>query len=432
LPPAFAAEWEKAIQANAAYANTMTSGKRRLGHRRVPSAGEPRRGLQNRSFQLALIGGAAAVVIGAAGAVYAASLHASSAGAASIASSAAQRPSKPTLAATLTVPGGGTVDTVWISPDGKRIAASGKGSKIYIWNTASPAHPATLTAPNIRVGKSSYSPAIDNVAFSADDASLTVVEYPQAPLSATEQSYAVYRWDLATGKRTTVWSISTPSMISFSGDNNEAVDSQRGGVRTVALKSTAAAGSRIALPGGAGLSPATPYSVDLAGTRMMYHLAGGTTYIWDFTRKKVIAKLRSNGYEVFSPDGKSVLVFYPPANGASIFPPPILWNVATQSNVTPTDPRWQQQLNSSSQTDSWVTFSTDGSVIATKRAGGKTDLWNAATHKHLLTITDPNYREDSNYAVVGPGGSEVVIFGSKTNAKSAEYRQLRLWDTPLG
>lgn len=266
LPPTFAAEWEKAIQANAAYANTTTSGKRRPGRRRVPLAGGPRRRLQRRNFQTALIGGAAAVVIGAAGAVYAAGLHGSSAGAVSVGSSAAQRPGKPALAATLTVPGGGTVDTVWISPDGKRIAASGKGSKIYIWNRASPAHPVTLTAPNMRVGKSSYSPVIDNVAFSANDASLTVAEYPQAPPSANEQSYAVYRWDLAAGKRTAVWSISTPSTVSFSGDNNEAVDSQHGGVRTVALSSAAAAGPRIALPGGTGLSPSTPYNVDLNGT----------------------------------------------------------------------------------------------------------------------------------------------------------------------
>src|SRR6202012_4866389 len=110
---------------------------------------------------------------------------------------------------------------------------------------------------------------------------------------------------------------------------------------------------------------------------------------------------------------------------------PTLWDVATQSNVTPNDPRWREQLREPWQTYSWDTYSTDGSVMMTKRAGGKIDLWSTATHKYLTTITDPTYRTDG-YELVGPGGSDVLILANERTINGEdEYRQIRLWETPL-
>jgi hypothetical protein len=132
-----------------------------------------------------------------------------------------------------------------------------------------------------------------------------------------------------------------------------------------------------------------------------------------------------------SPDGKTALVFYYDSKQTTIYPPPILLDLATNAPVTPADPRWEDQLVSSTKTNAYVSYSTDGTVITTERAGGETDLWSAVTHKFLLTISDPNYRDDSNYAVVGPSGSEVVIFGQKATSGKYQYRQLDVWDTGL-
>jgi serine/threonine-protein kinase len=345
-------------------------------------------------------------------------------------------PVKPALAATLTVPGGGTIDTMWLSPDGKRLAAAGAGSPdIYIWNTASPAHPTTLTAPSTKVGTRSYSPVMENIAFSADDSTVTAVTYPSGgPPTASTQSYTVYQWNLATGKRTTVWSTSTSSVVTFSLDNNLAVNSVSGGVSAVSLTSASKkAAPPVVLPGGTNLNAGTVYYLDLDGNRMIYRPSSGGSYVWDFAEKKVIAKLQSNGNNVLSPDGKTALVFYNPQNNANIIPPPILWDFATQSNVTPSDPRWQQQQTSSAEAQAYTAFGTDGSVVATRRGNGEEwDLWSTVTHKYLTTVTDPDYRTDSRVAVAGPGGREVVIFGAgKTVGANDEVHQLYLWNTNL-
>ena len=76
---------------------------------------------RRRPGRMALIGGTAAVLLAAAGSIYAVKVL-----------DGPHRPSKPTLTATLTVPGGQTIDTVWMSRDGRFLAASGPGALIYV------------------------------------------------------------------------------------------------------------------------------------------------------------------------------------------------------------------------------------------------------------------------------------------------------------
>jgi hypothetical protein len=354
-------------------------------------------------------------------------------------SSSAKRPSKPTLAATLTVPGDGTVNTAWVSADGKLIAASGQESVIYVWNTASPSQVTTLTAPEMKIGTTVYSTVIDNVAFSSDDSSLIASVYPNVPSGVptpgSQSSYAVYRWNLATDKPTTVWSAVTPSTVAFSNDNSTALTYQNNVVTQVTLSPELNTAPSVTLPGGADQSYPPPYELDLDGGRMIYHPSSDETYVWDFTQESVVAKLKSSEYTVLSPDGKTILAAnpsnYPTPAGGGSSTPPTLWDVATQSNVTPTDPRWKEQLRQPWEVYSWETYSEDGSVIMTKRADGKIDLWSTATHKYLLTVTDPSYRKDGS-ALAGPGGSEVLVLATeKTVNGEDEYRQLKLWETPL-
>ncbi len=444
LPPAFATEWETAIRENAAYANTMTGRNRSAGRTQpapgggqLPPGGGRRGQSHGRNFQMALIGGAAAVVIGAAGLIYVATQQGGAVSASL--SSSATRPSKPTLAATLTVPGDGTVNTAWVSADGKLIAASGQESVIYVWNTASPSHVTTLTAPEMKIGTTVYSTIIDNVAFSSDDSSLIASVYPNVPSGVptpgSQSSYAVYRWNLATDKHTTVWSAVTPSTVAFSNDNSTALTYQNNVVTQVTLSPELNTAPSVTLPGGADQSYPPPYELDLDGGRMIYHPSSDETYVWDFTQESVVAKLKSSEYTVLSPDGKTILAAnpsnYPTPAGGGGSTPPTLWDVATQSNVTPADPRWKEQLRQPWEVYSWETYSEDGSVIMTKRADGKIDLWSTATHKYLLTVTDPSYRKDGS-ALAGPGGSEVLVLATeKTVNGEDEYRQLKLWETQL-
>jgi hypothetical protein len=371
-----------------------------------------------------VVGGTLAALLVAAGTVYAVAAPGSGAGAAAA-----------TLGATLTVPGGGTVDTVWISPDGKRIAAArtDEASDIYVWNTANPGSPTTLTVPPVKVGTSVHQAMIENIAFSADDASMTVVGFPESTGPITnQQSYVLDQWNLTTGKRTTPWSIAaTPSNISFSNDNSAAVESVKGGVNVVNLLPPPATSSPLTLPGGSALSDGTSYDLDLNGNRMLYSPKTGTYSVWDFTQGKAVDTWSSGGLSYLSPDGKTALVFYYDSKQTTIYPPPILLDLAAKAPVTPADPRWEDQLVSSTKTNAYVSYSTDGTVITTERAGGETDLWSTVTHKFLLTISDPNYRDDSSYAVVGPGGSEVVIFGQKGTSGRYQYHRLYVWDTGL-
>jgi serine/threonine-protein kinase len=392
----------------------------------------------SRSFQTVVIGGAAALVIVAAGAIYALSAPGGSqpVGLAGLAGVSGPRPAAPTLAATLTVPGSATVDTTWVSQDGTLVAASGQGSAVYVWNTADPARVSTFTAPSITVAGTIYSAVIDNVAFSKDDSSITVLTYPNVPSGAQtpnyESSYAVYQWNLASGKRSLVWSLTTPSTIAISNDNSTALTYANNIVSLVTLSPTLNTTPSLTLPGGADQSYHPPYELDRTGNRMIYHPKGNLTYVWDFGTDGVIDKLKSSAYTVLSPDGKTMLAAHPTDYPAAGHGTPTLSDVATGANVTPADPRWKEQEAVTWETYSWDTYSTDGSVIATKRAGGDIDLWNASTRKYLLTITDPNYRKDDGYDLVGPGGSEVLIpTAEKTVNDEREYRQISLWETPL-
>jgi hypothetical protein len=308
-----------------------------------------------------------------------------------------------------------------------------------VWNAASRSYLTTLTAPNIRIGTTVYTAIIDNVAFSANDSTLTAVLYPNVPSGAptpgSSSAYTVYQWKLPTGNPTLIWSVQVPATVAFSNDNSTALTSQNNMVSQVTLSPELNTAPSVTLPGGVDQAYPPPFELDLTGARMIYHPASNETYVWDFGKESVVAKLRSSEYTVLSPDGKTILAAnpgnYPTPTGGTSKTPPTLWDVATQSNVTPADPRWKAQLREPWEVYSWETYSEDGSVLMTKRAGGKLDLWSTVTHKYLLTITDPNYRKDG-FVTVASGGRDVVILSTeKTVSGEDEYRQLAVWATPL-
>jgi serine/threonine protein kinase len=389
---------------------------------RESAGSRPRR---RRTIRTALLGGTVAV-LAAVGIVYA------------VQSGGSPRPSKPTLVATFTVPGGGTVDWAQFSQDGKLLAAVSP-SKIYLWDAESRTYVRALTIPDVTIGAVTYPPSLRSMAFSADDSSLTLVLGPSAVKGKSLPSavpYISYQWNLATGERTTAGSFSAPSAdaVSFSGDGSTAfIALSKTSARVVVSGHTV---RTLTIPGnGFGADP------DYDGSRIIYDSQTktgiDTVYVLNISNGDVLAKLNLNseitGTSSLSPDGATALVT--PATSiwftaGDTIRPWELWNVATKSNISPADSRWKEQNEYG-----YPIFSTDSSVIATWRAGGKTDLWNVASRKYLLTISDPDYREDGYIAAVGPGGSEVVIAGSVVGSATAGtisgIKQLRLWATPL-
>lgn len=418
-------------------AGTITDGNGGAGTTQGPVTGGHRGQARRGHGRATVIGGiAASVILAAAGITYAAGLSGSSHATGSLsAPSAPKRPGKPVLAATLTAPGGGTVRKVWFSQDGRFLAGTpADGSKIYVWDTTRPYRVITLTVPAVPVSGSAARLQIENIAFSADDTSLTaaatVTNPDGTPLQGSVPN-VLYQWNLNDPVSTVIWTTSTSNDlagnstgVSFSGDNGSAVlwTSRYGVIRRAALSSEPAIGSPLKLPGNGPIMAES--SVDGTGTRLLY-VTLGEVDVWDFTKEKVIAALPYKGVPILIPslnaDGTAALetpLAAKTANGG--FSPPTLWDVATQSNITPADPRWDKQ-----EIAFPPRFSTDGSIVATVRAGGEIDLWDVATHKYLLTITDPNYRKGIGAAVAGPGGSEVAILGRDG------YRQISLWETPL-
>lgn len=376
-----------------------------------------------------IAGGLAALVIASAGIVYAVQP----------AGGSPPRPTRPILVATLAIPGGGTASQAQFSLDGRLIAAVGSSS-IYLWNAESHVYLATLTVPAVTIGAATYQPFLYSVTFSADDDSVTAgvgLTAPKGKSLPASVPYIFYRWDIASGARSTIGSITAPSTenVSLSAGSSTAFI---GLSRTrVSVVTAGHAGQTLTIPGSAWyIQP------DQDGGRILYDSEAtktdiDTVYVLDSGNGQLVAKLNISseitGDSDISPNGALALVT--PATSiwftaGDTIRPWELWNIATGSNVSPSDSRWQSQAE-------WgdILFSSDSSVVATTRAGGRTDLWNVADRKYLLTVSDPDYRKDGYVEAVGPGGSEIVIAGLPVAGPYKGYvsgfRQLRLWETPL-
>jgi serine/threonine protein kinase len=127
----------------------------------------------------------------------------------------------------------------------------------------------------------------------------------------------------------------------------------------------------------------------------------------DYCAPEQIAGQSVDGRTDISPDGKTVEV-YP--NGTA---PTTLWDVATQANITPRDPRWPHQ-------ESLDLFSTDGKVIVTL---GNNDasavLWNVATHSYLFTVRYPGHVSDQVPFALSLGVGELVTRDSSKAGEAA-------------
>jgi hypothetical protein len=310
-----------------------------------------------------------------------------------------------TQTASFTIPDGGNdTDTMTLSPDSKLLAlqvadatADGPTSTIYLFDVA--------TQKQLRTFSTTGVPPRGLFAFGPGDATLTEVT----------SGGPVFQWDLSTGKRTTIMAATTVN-AAISADGQTLATGSGASVVIWNLRT----GARIAdltSPDKHGLDPQYAISLDGNGERAAAGYPDGKAYVWNVATGKVIAALPDAEYTDngkpsvrLSPDGKTAEV--PGADAA----PPTLWDIATQSDVTPHDPHWPAKP-SVLQADypNADDFSTDSQAYVTNSqpfddTGNVANVWNLQAHTHIATVSFPG---GGTYYVeaLGPAGRELLTYG---------------------
>jgi serine/threonine protein kinase len=275
------------------------------------------------------------------------------------------------LAATLTDPGNGAVNSVALSPNGTMLAAGDENGSTYLWNVATKSVTGTLTDPD--------GGGANSVAFSPNGALLAV----------GDQNGSTYLWNVATKSlAATVPGTSGYSVesVAFSpngallavGNANDAIL-----LWNVTTKSLAA---NILDPN---YYPVSSVAFSPNGSTLAVGASGSNTYLLNVATESWVGTLtdpagNGPGPVVFSPNG--TLLAVGDLNGSTY-----LWNVGKRSLAATFPTGSGYQVNA-------VAFSPNGTLLAVGDLNGSTYLWNLATHRLTATLT------------VGPRPADGVAF----------------------
>jgi serine/threonine protein kinase len=404
------------------------------------------RGKRQERHRTALIAGAAALGVLAAGSTAAAlTLHGSGHGqpAASpgpqVHTSAPARTTPPVHVATpehattFKVPNKGTVGMAQFSQDGKLLAATnsygvvslGSTDNIYVWSTTHHTLLATLISPS-GVMYFSISPADDILTAVASAGNAT-----------NNGPFVVYQWDLSTGKRVILFSSTKlPYYLQidqedvFSGDEMTAAFADGPDVDVVDLKTGSI--THFNLPGS---STVDDLELDYDGGRVLAVSMSGTAYVWDVGTRKMISEFHMSADLVkertnfsFSPDGDTFVAGDTPQ----------LWDVDNHANITPGKSPWPQRGGPSWQEDVSYSggFSPDGKVYWTPGwppGSPQVNIWDAATGFRLVTGPVPTGKDGKNLNdrgypdLVGTDGNEIEMAFLGANFGQGPT-QVSVWD----
>jgi serine/threonine-protein kinase len=323
--------------------------------------------------------------------------------------SSSQSSDKSVLRATFTAPDGGYIYYAFFSLDGSMAAGGGvaKGansSKIYVWDVATRKYVTTLVIPG---GGTAFP-----LCFSPDDKSLIAVDV---------KNYIVYRFTIATGQATNIRVVPSAAW-NVSGDAstlaNETANAKDIDVFNI---NTGTHTEHFPNPTTAPTVPNTIY-LDSNGQEMIISAANDETYVVSVQSGQTLASFHyhysANEQSVpyLSPDGKTV---YIPGDSST---PPKLFDVATQSEVTPADSRWPGS-------DNGLVFSTDGLTVVTSPPNADYfDVWNVSTRTHIARTVVPGGENDVLEALA-PGNSELLL-GSTYNSSVKGVKELFLYQIP--
>jgi serine/threonine-protein kinase len=315
-----------------------------------------------------------------------------------------------TRAATFASPVGGTMTGAIFSPDGTLIAAEGgpdHKANIYIFSASTRKYISTIKMSDGGTGIP--------LTFTPDDQGLIAVDEGPASTSV----WKIYEFSVKTGQHGGGVTVPYAAYDVDDDGSVEANETENAKYIDVWDLLTGVHTGHFKNPTTAGTIPNSLY-VDSNGQEMLISAENGEAYVMSTQTGQTTVSfpfhyVAGGDVPVLSPDGKTV---YIPAHGSTAAQ---IWNVASQTNVTPRGRLWTSK--------SFVlSYSTDGGIIITGVEGTITnDLWNVALGSHVTTLTIPG---STNWGVedLGPSGDE-VLYASAPN-KSGNFTTLYLYSVP--
>jgi WD40 repeat protein len=285
------------------------------------------------------------------------------------------------------------------SPDGRRLASGAWDGSLRVWD-----FPAKKEVHCLR-----GLPDLRGVAYSPDG------QY----IAAASFNGQIGVWDASSGARVaTHFAHSSPALrVAFCPDGRWIASSDRSG--TIRLSDALKPGGSVTLRGHTGSVQALAFHPD--GTRLATGGGDGTAKIWDAWRGQEFRTLSRNNVPpitslAYSPDGRYLASAGPwGGTGKIAVRDVVVWNVA--------DGAARRTLRGHRQGVTGVTYSPDGTRLATSSLDRTLRLWDASTG---IAVGQPlaGHSQGVNGVAYGPAGTTLVSAGADGT--------VRLWDAATG
>ena len=338
----------------------------------------------------------------------ASSASASSASAAAPPPAAVVNTGTATLVGQLTAPGDGLMNYAFFSPDGNYVAGQSPKSDYYVFSVETMKLVRTFSVPGAQVYPESFSPT--------DRTLYTLVTFGNGTNEVLSQ-------DVATGKTISHFDLPAGAKLNQTTNNGNVIDSvAANGTVTEYEMASGKVLATVKNPGSASVANVWP---DAAGNDVVISDTNSEAYYVDALTGSLIATFRypyskNSTYEYPNPSRDGETVYIRGGSGG----PARLWDLATKSYITPTDPLWPNP-------DGFINFSEDSKYTTTSASGAAAtvDIWDNQTGSHVITVTVPGTSNEI-IADLGPSASELLSTGS-LNVSTGDFSKLYVWSTPV-